>query len=174
MLGILGKERRLWMETKINSFKELKDHFRPSTNGNSKETCPACGNRSRYPEHPLCQDCNKEYVLEAANLAVSGTLPPSRLQWARSRGDGTLLLLRKEYEEAKEEERELQKPYWEKAHMVLTQKLSSRIDTKVFNKAKGIEFGKMWNADPERVKLSKRVNGLYRAIASLEAFLNQP
>ena len=176
----------------VGSFQELKKVYSENHNHadqNHRETCPACGNRTRYPEHPICPKCNKVYIDETANMALSDEGDPvSRLDWAKIKGQETLVKLRNEHQQAQEKERLVQKPFWNEAFAVVQNKLKAkgigRIDSKAFNKAKGKVFTELWLAEKpagidcslsknERELLSKKIRGLKKAIESLESFLEQ-
>lgn len=168
-------------EEVFTSFEEVREAKAfPNPNYNHKETCPVCGKHARYPEHPLCPGCNKQYIQEIAEeVALVDSEEPilTRVEWAVPKGRETLQRVQKELEVAESMEREKQKPYWEQAHREVQENLKKRglvrIDPQAFNKAKGLRFGRLWNNDPEHTKLSKRVFGLRKAVESLEGFLEE-
>ncbi len=175
----------------VESFQELKKVYGENHNHadqNNRETCPACGNRTRYPEHPMCPKCNKLYIEETADAALSDDLNPiSRIDWAKKKGQETLKKMKEEYQQAQEKERLVQKPFWNEAFAIVQNKLKAkgigRIDSKAFNKAKGKVFTELWGSEKpqidcslsknERELLSRKIRGLKKAIESLEIFLDQ-
>lgn len=145
---------------------------------NIKEACPVCGRRTRYPEHPMCPECNNKYT-EEVNSAGNGDIVViiTRMQYAISRGEITLEMLRNDLRALGKGLEEKQKPVWGKAHAKAVNDLREKgivaTDKKSYGKAVGEVFASLWNANPENSRLSKKVYGLKKRVESLEKFLSE-
>ncbi len=138
---------------------------------NNKETCPACGKRKRYPEHPLCPDCNAAFINDSAEALVDGRKVVDRIKFAEQKGKETLLIFEQELALAVRKEKDKQQPFWDKAHREIKARLreqgSVRVDNRTYRTAVGKQFGIFWNEEPGNQKLSRKVYGLQMAIRSL-------
>lgn len=162
------------------------------TRNNNKETCPCCGYRTRYPEHPLCPYGNSEYVKIAETAKQNGQkIILTRIDYAKQKGVVTLERLRSELAVAQRQEQEKQQPFWNKAHTdvrasVRTEMIEMAnkvllyqraeipqigISRDEYNKKVGVRFNELWNADEDNKKLSRKVYGLRKAVESLKKLL---
>ncbi len=141
---------------------------------NPRETCPGCGNRMRYPEHPLCPRCNEQYSRETATALAEGNPILSRVLWAKERGEETLQRLKEKLAEEEEKEKREKQPVWNESHQQIQAELwqqGKRVDTRTYNRAVGMRFEKLWNVKEKNRQLSRQVYGLRKAIGSLGKFL---
>jgi len=142
---------------------------------NIRETCPGCGNRTRYPEHPLCSLCNAQYLEETATALEKEQPILSRLGWVKEKGKITLRQLKEKLEEKEREEKSEKQPIWDKSHEQIQAELKrqeiTRIDTLAYNKAVGKRFERLWNAEKRNQQLSRQVYASQKAVESLEKFL---
>ncbi len=147
---------------------------------NNKETCPGCGNRTRYPEHPLCPKCNAGYIeITARALAGSGQNQPiiGRKEFAAKKGEETRARLTVEVNVGEKLLTEKQGPVWRQAHQqiheALTERDIVRVDRRTYGKAVGVKFNELWGTDKDGQQLSRRIYGLKKAIDSLGKFLDE-
>ena len=142
---------------------------------NNRETCPGCGNRARYPEHPLCPLCNAQYLEETAT-ALERELPIlKRLSWTEEKGKITLQRLEEKLEVKEEEEGSKKQLIWNQAHQKIQAELQRQeilqIDKLAYNKAVGKRFERLWNAKKRNQQLSRQVYAFWKAVESLKEFL---
>lgn len=144
---------------------------------NNKETCPGCGTRSRYPEHPFCPRCNRQYEEVTATALAEGKPITSRLVAATKKGQAMLQQLEERLETKEREEKEAQQPFWNQAHRKFQQNLQAqnvlRVNPEIRNMAVGKIFERLWCEDEKNQQLSRQIFGLGKAIASLEKLLEE-
>lgn len=162
----------------------------------NKETCLDCGYRTRYPEHPLCPECNRRFEQMSKKIEEKDGCKMifTRLDYAIEKGKLTLVRLKRDLAVAQRKEQEKQQRYWDKAHNDIKEQLRKELRDKLldlslkqsleeidtsqmaipreeYNKKVGVRFNELWNAEEENTSLSRRVYGLQKAVESLERFL---
>ncbi len=142
---------------------------------NNRETCPGCGNRMRYPEHPLCSLCNVQYLDETATALEKEEPILNRLSWVAEKGKITLQQSEEKLEIKEREEGKEKQLIWNQAHQQIKAELQRqkilRIDKLAYNKAVGKRFERLWNAKKRNQQLSRQVYAIRKAIESLKKFL---